>query len=147
MASGDITSSAFKFLIPSIGAHSWVRKAFNIAMEGEQTGYVWGVIDFTPDTDFPDIRNKCNIHSNNGSCMIVPRENDKIRLYIQLDSKSNANAPTIRVDKSQISPFELLDVCTCFFRNLQESESHLSILGTGCTEIPLSLHYSNSRSF
>ena len=104
----------FRVFNPSIGAHSWVRKAFNIAMEGEQTEYVWGVIDFTPDTDFPDIRNKCVIHSNNGTCMIIPREDDKVRLYIQLDSKNAANPSTIRVDKSQMSPLQLLDVCTCF---------------------------------
>jgi len=70
---------------PSIGAHSWVRKSFNIAMEGEQTDYVWGVTDLIPDTDFPDIRNKCIIHLNRETCMIIPREGNKVRLYsIQL---------------------------------------------------------------
>ena len=82
-------------------------------MEGEQTEYVWGVIDFTPDTDFPDIRNKCVIHSNNGTCMIIPREGDKVRLYIQLDSKNGTDNSTMkRVDKSQTSPHQLFDVCT-----------------------------------
>ena len=85
-------------------------------MEGEQTEYVWGVIDFTPDTDFPDIRNKCVIHSNNGTCMIIPREGDKVRLYIQLDSKNGTDTSTVkRVDKSQMSPYQLFDVCTHFF--------------------------------
>ena len=81
-------------------------------MEGEQTDYVWGVIDFTPDTDFPDIRNKCVIHSNNGTCMVIPREDDKIRLYIQLDSKNGIDTSAMkRVDKSQMSPHQLFDVC------------------------------------
>jgi phenol 2-monooxygenase len=102
----------------SKGAHSWVRKAFNIAMEGEQTEYVWGVIDFTPDTDFPDIRNKCVIHSNNGTCMVIPREGDKVRLYIQLDSKNDADTSTMkRVDKSQMNPYQLFDVCIRSHRN------------------------------
>jgi len=79
-------------------------------MEGEQTDDVWGVIDFTPNTDFPDIRNICLIHSNNGTCMIIPREDDKVRLYIQLDSKNVADASTIRVNKSQTSPLQLFDV-------------------------------------
>src|SRR5271168_4159583 len=107
----DINSSAFRSNHFSIGAHSWVRKAFNIAMEGEQTEYIWGVIDFTPDTDFPDIRSRCAIHSNNGSCMVIPREGDKVRLYIQLDSK---DASTMRVDKSQMGPHQLFEVCACF---------------------------------
>ena len=108
MVSGpDITSNVLSSN-PSIGAHSWVRKSFNIAMEGAQTDYVWGVIDFTPDTDFPDIRNCCMVHSNNGACMVVPREGDLVRLYIQLDNKNDSST---RVDKRQISPHQLLDVC------------------------------------
>ena len=90
-------------------------------MEGEQTEYVWGVIDFIPDTDFPDIRNKCIIHSNNGACMIIPREDDKVRLYIQLDKKNFTDPSNNRVDKSQMSPLQLLDVCIFrffFLRNL-----------------------------
>ena len=143
----DITLSALSFN-PSIGAHSWVRKAFNIAMEGEQTEYVWGVIDFTPDTDFPDIRNKCVIHSNNGTCMVIPREGDKVRLYIQLDSKNGADTSTMkRVDKSQTNPHQLFDVCTFFFRNPQELEYHLFILGTGSNEIISAIHFPNPRVF
>ena len=130
------------FLIYSIGAHSWVRKAFNIAMQGEQTESVWGVIDFTPNTNFPDIRNKCVIHSNNGTCMLIPREDDKIRLYIQLDSKDVADTSTVRVDKSQMSPFQLLDVCT-----ISPPEFNPFILAIDCPEIILSLHLSNSRVF
>jgi phenol 2-monooxygenase (NADPH) len=114
-------------------------------MEGEQTEYVWGVIDFTPDTDFPDIRNKCVIHSNNGTCMVIPREGDKVRLYIQLDSKNGADTSTMkRVDKSQMSPHQLLDVCTPFLLKL---EYHSSILGTGSKEIISAVHLSNTRVF
>ena len=117
-------------------------------MEGEQTEYVWGVIDFTPDTDFPDIRNKCVIHSNNGTCMVIPREGDKVRLYIQLDSKNGGADPSAmkRVDKSQMSPHQLLDVCTIsaqFFRN----SYHLSIFGTGSKKIISPVHLPNTRVF
>ena len=89
-------------------------------MEGEQTEYVWGVIDFTPDTDFPDIRNKCVVHSNSGARMIIPREGDKVRLYIQLDSKNGADtsSTTKRVDKTQTSPHQLFDVCIRLFQEL-----------------------------
>ncbi|KAG6908895.1 hypothetical protein DXG01_002873 [Tephrocybe rancida] len=91
-------------------AHSWVRKTLNIDMEGEQTDYVWGVVDMIPDTDFPDIRNKSAIHSNHGSCMLIPRESDKVRLYVQLGSKEAIDATNGRVDKDQLGPEKLLNV-------------------------------------
>ncbi|KAF9269253.1 hypothetical protein L218DRAFT_976998 [Marasmius fiardii PR-910] len=101
-----------KYVVGADGAHSWVRKTLGIPMEGEQTNYVWGVVDMIPDTDFPDVRSKTAVHSNNGSCMIIPREDDKIRIYIQLETDSvgaNANG---RLDKSRmdIGPERLLEV-------------------------------------
>ena len=100
------------------GAHSWVRKTLGIAMEGEQTNYIWGVIDIIPQTNFPDIRNKSVIHSENGSCMIIPREEDKVRLYIQLSEKDGVyDLATGRVDKSRFGPrkiFEVMSCTTCF---------------------------------
>lgn len=80
-------------------------------MVGEQTNYIWGVIDLVPDTDFPDIRNRTAIHSNNGSCMVIPREGDKVRLYIQLDEKSGLLNEAGRIDKGKATPEHLLEVC------------------------------------
>lgn len=79
-------------------------------MEGEQTEYIWGVVDLTPETDFPDIRNRCAIHSNHGSCMIIPREGDKVRLYIQLGDREAVDANSGRIDKSKVGPHYLLEV-------------------------------------
>jgi phenol 2-monooxygenase len=79
-------------------------------MVGEQTNYVWGVVDLVPDTDFPDIRNRTAIHSNNGSCMVIPREGDKVRLYIQLDEKSGLLNESGRIDKAKATPEHLLQV-------------------------------------
>ena len=75
--------------------------------------YIWGVVDLVPETDFPDIRNRCAIHSNNGSCMIIPREGDTVRFYIQLSEKDvTVDRATGRVDKekTKIGPEELLEV-------------------------------------
>ncbi|KAF8972769.1 FAD binding domain-containing protein [Flammula alnicola] len=99
-----------KYVIGADGAHSWVRKSLDIAMVGEQTNYIWGVVDLTPDTDFPDIRNRTAIHSHNGSCMIIPREGDKVRLYIQLDAKSGLLTSNGRIDKSKAQPSQLLEI-------------------------------------
>jgi phenol 2-monooxygenase len=64
-----------------------------------------------PDTDFPDVRNKSLIHSNNGSCLIVPREADRIRIYMQLADKDVLNPNTGRIDKDRMGPKQLLEVC------------------------------------
>jgi phenol 2-monooxygenase (NADPH) len=63
-----------------------------------------------PETDFPDIRYRCAIHSHNGSCMIIPREGDLIRLYIQLSDKDVLDPSTGRVDRNKMSPEILLEV-------------------------------------
>ncbi|KDR69199.1 hypothetical protein GALMADRAFT_77605 [Galerina marginata CBS 339.88] len=98
-----------KFVVGADGAHSWVRKSIGIIMEGEQTDYIWGVVDLTPDTDFPDIRNRCVIHSNEGSCMVIPREDDKVRLYIQLGDKRTNVTSNGRIDKEKLHPHNLLE--------------------------------------
>lgn len=72
--------------------------------------FVWGVVDMVPETNFPDIRNRCAIHSNNGSCMIIPREGDMIRLYIQLCDKDALDPTTGRVDRSKMGPEKLIEV-------------------------------------
>ncbi|KJA23481.1 hypothetical protein HYPSUDRAFT_137515 [Hypholoma sublateritium FD-334 SS-4] len=101
-----------KYVIGADGAHSWVRKALNISMIGEQSNFIWGVVDLTPETDFPDIRNRTAIHSNNGSCMIIPREGDKVRLYIQLDTENAGEFLTSngRVDRTKVTPQKLLQI-------------------------------------
>jgi phenol 2-monooxygenase len=92
-----------------LGAHSWVRKSCGIAMEGEQTDHIWGVVDMIPDTDFPDIRNRCLIHSNYGSCMVIPREGDVVRLDMQLEDGVALDACG-RIKANTVGPDEILDV-------------------------------------
>ncbi|KAI6094993.1 FAD binding domain-containing protein [Pisolithus sp. B1] len=99
-----------KYVVGADGAHSWVRKAFGITMDGDQTNYVWGVVDVVPDTNFPDIRNKAAIHSMNGSLMIIPREGEKVRLYVQLSEEDIVDPTTGRVSKSKSSPETILEV-------------------------------------
>ncbi|KAL1709258.1 FAD binding domain-containing protein [Schizophyllum commune] len=100
-----------RYVVGADGAHSWVRKTLGIALDGEQTNYTWGVIDCVPDTDFPDIRNWCGIHSASGSCMIIPREGEKVRLYIQLDERQAEEFTSAgRVDKSKTTVDRILEV-------------------------------------
>jgi phenol 2-monooxygenase (NADPH) len=63
-----------KHLVGADGAHSLVRRSMDLKLKGETTDFIWGVVDFVADTDFPDIRRRCAIHSEKGSVMVIPRE-------------------------------------------------------------------------
>ncbi|WPJ61226.1 hypothetical protein SMAC4_12916 [Sordaria macrospora] len=92
-----------KYVIGCDGARSWTRRALGLELEGEATDYIWGVMDIIPITDFPDIRNRCAVHSaENGSLMVIPRENRMVRLYIQL--KEVVPDASGRADRSKITP-------------------------------------------
>lgn len=87
-----------KYVIGCDGAHSWTRKQMGFEMLGEQTDYIWGVLDAIPITDFPDIRMRCAIHSeSSGSVMVIPREDGLVRFYIQI-SETNKS-----VDRNNIT--------------------------------------------
>ena len=64
-----------------------------------------------PDTNFPDIRNRTVIHSaDSGSCMIIPREDDKVRLYVQLLDQDVVCPSTGRIDKARMNPERIIEV-------------------------------------
>ncbi|KIJ11904.1 hypothetical protein PAXINDRAFT_171529 [Paxillus involutus ATCC 200175] len=105
-----------KFVIGGDGAHSWVRRALNITMDGENTDSIWGVIDVKPDTDLPDIRKLTKIQSAHGTCMVIPREDDIVRLYIQLSGGDLIDPSTGRVDKSRMNPEKLFEVARKIFQ-------------------------------
>ncbi|KAG1848326.1 FAD binding domain-containing protein [Suillus subalutaceus] len=99
-----------KFVVGGDGAHSWIRKQFDVTMDGEQSDSIWGVVDMVaPDTDFPDIRNKTLIRSNHGSVFVIPREQDRTRIYVQLEDKDFINPVTGRPDKEKVGPEQILE--------------------------------------
>ncbi|KAJ7513136.1 FAD binding domain-containing protein [Mycena galericulata] len=69
-----------KFIIGCDGGKSWTRKHLNISMEGNQTDLDWGIIDFTPRTNFPTPRAKNIIQSP----LYLPRPNGAARVYVML---------------------------------------------------------------
>ncbi|KAF2111563.1 phenol 2-monooxygenase [Lophiotrema nucula] len=80
-----------KYVLGCDGAHSLVRKSLGYQMIGDSTDTVWGVMDIFPQTNFPDIRRKCTIHSAAGNLVIIPREGgDMVRFYIQLPPGARA---------------------------------------------------------
>lgn len=107
---GSLETVKAKYLIGCDGAHSWVRRQLgpSFALEGEQTDYIWGVLDIIPLTDFPDIRMRCAIHSaSSGSVMVIPRENKLVRLYIQMTTTDRGTGN--KLDRSNITPQLILE--------------------------------------
>ncbi|CAL3962513.1 unnamed protein product [Diplocarpon coronariae] len=79
-----------KYLFSGEGARSFVRDQLKIGIKHKDPiAHVWGVMDGVVQTNFPDIKMKCTIHSEHGSIMVIPRENNMVRLYIQIASSTD----------------------------------------------------------
>ena len=79
-----------KYLFSGEGAHSFVRERLGIQIQRKDPiEHIWGVMDGVVRTNFPDIRMKCTIHSDHGSIMVIPREANMVRLYIQIASSTD----------------------------------------------------------
>ena len=77
------------------------------------------MIDFVPETNFPDQRAVTFIHSTVGSAVLIPREDDLVRLYIQQDAKTSASfidSQTGRVDMSRARPEMILEKAQAILR-------------------------------
>ncbi|KAJ3931834.1 MAG: FAD binding domain-containing protein [Lentinula lateritia] len=101
-----------KYVVGADGAHSWIRRNLQIPVDESSTPYVWGVVDLVPETDFPDFRNWAGIRSDSGSCLIIPRERDMIRIYVQLEGQNAIDATKEAADGSKVKmgPEWILDV-------------------------------------
>ncbi|POW05903.1 hypothetical protein PSHT_10597 [Puccinia striiformis] len=94
-----------RFVIGADGARSWTRQAIGYELVGESDDFFWGVLDGVPITNFPDIRMRCAIHSaQNGSVMVIPREQDMVRLYIQIPQPQKGTRP----NRADVTPDKLL---------------------------------------
>ncbi|KAB8342795.1 hypothetical protein FH972_022393 [Carpinus fangiana] len=79
-----------KYLFSGEGGRSFIREKLGIPVRyKDPIAYVWGVMDGVVKTDFPDIKMKCTIHSDAGSIMVIPREDNMVRLYIQIASSED----------------------------------------------------------
>lgn len=84
----DRKSILTHYLVGCDGAHSKVRKSIPDAKPvGMSQSVVWGVLDGELQTDFPDIWSKTLVYSQqHGSILIIPRERNMTRFYIELKS-------------------------------------------------------------
>ncbi|ROW01937.1 hypothetical protein VMCG_05572 [Cytospora schulzeri] len=93
----DLRAFDTSFVVGCDGAHSRVRKMIipsdTGAREDPSEMSVWGVLDGEVDTNFPDIWTKTVIFSERfGSILIIPRERDMTRLYIEMRPDANFHA-------------------------------------------------------
>ncbi len=104
--SQEIETVKARYVVGCDGARSSVRTAIGKELVGDALNQAWGVMDVLLNTDFPDIRLKSLIHSNNeGNMLIIPREGGyMVRLYIELD-KLRENE---RVARDQMTPEVLI---------------------------------------
>lgn len=106
-----------KYLFSGEGARSFVREQLGIQIRHKDPiSHVWGVMDGVVRTNFPDIKMKCTIHSDHGSIMVIPREDNMVRLYIQIASSTDKDfdpRKTATVEQVQeaakniLSPYEI----------------------------------------
>ncbi|KAF4581787.1 hypothetical protein EYR40_002805 [Pleurotus pulmonarius] len=92
-----------KYLVGADGANSWVRRFFDIPLEGDLTESIWGVTDVIVETDFSDCRMKCIINAPTGTIIVRRPTCEKIRFYVQLSIDDCQLTNNGRVDKSHLS--------------------------------------------
>ncbi|KAI4765083.1 phenol 2-monooxygenase [Aureobasidium sp. EXF-12344] len=96
-----------KYVLGTDGAHSWTRKALGLQMEGDRMSKHFGVMDFVPLSNFPDIKISCVTHSSSGSIMTLPRENGLVRFYVQLGESSVRGSD---FDRSKVTPDDIIKI-------------------------------------
>ncbi|CZT04764.1 related to phenol 2-monooxygenase [Rhynchosporium graminicola] len=81
-----------RYLFSGQGARSSIRQDLGVPMlYKDPIAHVWAVMDGVVKTTFPDIKMKCTIHSEYGSIMIIPREDNLVRLYVKVASSTDAD--------------------------------------------------------
>ncbi|MEV0057127.1 FAD-dependent monooxygenase [Saccharopolyspora shandongensis] len=88
---GESSTIRARYVVGCDGSRSGTREAIGRRLEGDTANQSWGVLDVLAVTDFPDIRLKSAIHSEQGSILVIPREGGYlVRLYIELDNDRDA---------------------------------------------------------
>lgn len=82
-----------KYAVGTDGARSTVRESIGRELIGSFQNHRWGVIDVLANTNFPDIRLKAAIQSENGSnILLIPREGGYLfRFYVDLGNVDPQN--------------------------------------------------------
>ncbi|KAK2744858.1 hypothetical protein FQN57_004182 [Myotisia sp. PD_48] len=94
-----------RYLFGGDGTQSFVREQLGIEIQyREPIVPIWGVLDGIVTTDFPDVRTKCIIQSHHGAILMVPRDGNIVRFYVQLASATDLDQDprnTVTVEQVQ----------------------------------------------
>ncbi|MDB5884697.1 MAG: phenol 2-monooxygenase [Polaromonas sp.] len=84
--SGTVETLKARYVVGCDGARSGVRRSIGRQLVGDSANHAWGVMDILAVTDFPDIRYKVAVQSENGNLLVIPREGGYlVRLYVEMD--------------------------------------------------------------
>jgi phenol 2-monooxygenase (NADPH) len=85
------------YVVGCDGARSAVRQAIGLELHGDTANHAWGVMDVLAVTEFPDIRLKAAIQSNDGNILVIPREGGYlVRLYVDLGEVDPGDRASVR---------------------------------------------------
>lgn len=95
---GEERTVRTKYVLGTDGAKSRVRDCIGQRLVGRQAMQAWGVMDVLAVTDFPDVRTKCAIQSQDGGSILhIPREGGYLfRMYVDLGEIPEDDKDTIR---------------------------------------------------
>ena len=96
--SGMTEEVPVKYILGCDGGRSAVRNRLAIESSTHQTTDSWAVADVYVKTDFPDIRRRCNIRTEQGSVMVIPMPNNATRLYTLLTKEEDETLQQSRYD-------------------------------------------------
>ncbi|KXG47494.1 Monooxygenase, FAD-binding [Penicillium griseofulvum] len=119
-ASGAIEAWQTKYILGSDGARSATRRASGIQSSSQGGEDVWAVADVYVDTNFPDYRRRCAIRTPDGGCMLIPRKDEGLRIFLQVDEK---NQESLDASKSHVQ--DLLSDNSAF-KLTKTVQSHIS---------------------
>lgn len=98
-ASGAIETWLTKYILGADGARSATREATGVQTTSQGGEVAWAVADVLVDTDFPDYRRRCAIQTPDGGCMLIPRKDEGLRIFLQITddagpaTERNGNVP------------------------------------------------------
>lgn len=124
-AGGETTVHA-DYLVGCDGARSRVRQGIpDSYAEGNPHDSYWGVLDGELDTDFPDIWSKTVVYSEeHGSVLIIPRERNLTRFYIEVKNQQNSIDEKFVMDQARkvMAPYNLEWLSVEWFGNYRVTQ-------------------------